>query len=166
MEPELVARAERQGQALGFLETIEDQLAALDLIPREYWIEGIITVLRDPSYDDGFDELVAAYLAADTDAIAATSDPAADEILLSMRNRNWIPVIEDWHQNGGAFVAVGLLHLIGPDNVVELLRTSGSTVTPVRLDGSALHPARRTDGEVTPLPSNRLPRPDLTWPWF
>jgi hypothetical protein len=126
-------------------------------------------ILRDPNADDGFDELVAAYLGADVDTITALSfgDPAAEEILLLMRNRNWIPTIEAWHQSGGAFVAVGLAHLLGPGSVIELLRTSGSTVTPMRLDGNALRAAiRRGEGEVTPLPSNPVPRPDLTWPWF
>jgi uncharacterized protein YbaP (TraB family) len=50
-----------------------------------------------------------------------------DRLLLS-RNKSWIPTLEKLHAAGGAFVAVGALHLIGEGSVVELLRSRGFTV--------------------------------------
>jgi uncharacterized protein YbaP (TraB family) len=47
---------------------------------------------------------------------------------LLARNRSWIPALEKAHAAGGAFVAVGALHLVGEGSVVELLRARGFTV--------------------------------------
>lgn len=62
---------------------------------------------------------------------AADDDPDAARLidrLLLARNRLWIPALEKAHAAGGAFVAVGALHLIGVGSVVELLRARGFTV--------------------------------------
>lgn len=55
------------------------------------------------------------------------------EDILYKRNAAWIPVLEKLHAEGGGFVAVGALHLIGPRSVNELLEKRGfklALVTP------------------------------------
>ena len=98
-------------------------------------------------------ELLAAYLRGDEVAtgkqfddqtlwLAAGRDPAQFpafiDALLGKRNASWIPAIEKLHAEGGGFVAVGAGHLVGPANVLELLRARGFTIT--RLTGAAGEP--------------------------
>jgi uncharacterized protein len=142
MEPKLLDRADRQMKSLRFLETIEEQLQAIYATPREVWIEEIIFIVREPAAArDASQQLVDDYLEADIEGIRSIfteEEQEFNDVLLRDRNERWIPQILDWHQNGGAFVAVGVAHLVGPDNVLDMLRTRGSTVTAVRLDGAAL----------------------------
>ncbi|MBU2991931.1 TraB/GumN family protein [Octadecabacter sp. 1_MG-2023] len=55
-----------------------------------------------------------------------------EEMLLTQRNANWIPVIEKAaldHKN--VFVAFGAAHLIGENGVLRLLETEGWTISPL-----------------------------------
>ena len=52
--------------------------------------------------------------------------------LVGARNRAWMGPLQAELSRGGAFVAVGALHLPGADGLVALLRARGWTVT--RLD--------------------------------
>ncbi|MDX2091939.1 MAG: TraB/GumN family protein [Kofleriaceae bacterium] len=45
--------------------------------------------------------------------------------LLTDRNRAWLPVIEELHAKGEAFIAVGALHLVGEGSVLDLLLERG-----------------------------------------
>jgi len=50
------------------------------------------------------------------------------EDFLYRRNASWIPAIEKLHAEGGAFIAVGALHLVGSRSVVDLLEKQGFKV--------------------------------------
>ena len=52
-------------------------------------------------------------------------------ILLTERNNNWIPVIGEQAKKMPTFFAFGAGHLGGEKGVINLLRKSGFTVTPV-----------------------------------
>ncbi len=56
-----------------------------------------------------------------------------EEILMSRRNRNWIPVIETAAKAGPLVVAFGALHLSGEDGVLNLLAQNGWTIAPLAL---------------------------------
>ncbi len=62
---------------------------------------------------------------------AALYDEVMDE-LIAARNRAWLGPLEDQLALGGAFTAVGALHLPGQAGLIELLRARGWRVT--RLD--------------------------------
>ncbi len=49
--------------------------------------------------------------------------------LLSERNHMWVPVVERLHRTGTSFIAVGALHLPGPDGLIALLGRRGFVVT-------------------------------------
>jgi uncharacterized protein YbaP (TraB family) len=51
-----------------------------------------------------------------------------EEVLMTARNRAWIPVIEQAAGNGPVFVAFGALHLSGEAGVLNLLQQNGWTV--------------------------------------
>ena len=48
--------------------------------------------------------------------------------ILDGRNRAWLPGLAAELSRGGAFVAVGALHLPGEAGLIELLRKQGFTV--------------------------------------
>jgi uncharacterized protein YbaP (TraB family) len=89
-------------------------------------------------------ELVDAYVAGDEQKMVALSDEErADalkhgyteaeytqetEDMLYHRNATWIPVLEKMHADGGGFVAVGALHLVGPRSVLDLLAKDGFAI--------------------------------------
>jgi hypothetical protein len=51
--------------------------------------------------------------------------------LIEKRNRLMFELADDLLKEGGAFIAVGALHLPGKDGLVELIRGSGYKVIPV-----------------------------------
>lgn len=55
--------------------------------------------------------------------------PAIFKRLVTDRNRNWVPKIEEWSRSDqSVIVIVGAGHLVGPEGVVELLRKKGLSV--------------------------------------
>jgi uncharacterized protein YbaP (TraB family) len=50
------------------------------------------------------------------------------EALLAERNRRWLPQIERYLAGGGAFVAVGLGHLLGGAGLPAMLAHAGYAV--------------------------------------
>ena len=62
-----------------------------------------------------------------------TADPALYERVIVARNRGWVAKVEDLLLGRGThFVAIGCLHLVGPDNLRLLLADRGYRVEPVR----------------------------------
>lgn len=128
-------------------------------------MEDLERIVRDPgSYQTDLRTLIDAYLRRDTGYIRGLSyerGPAYSDPLLRDRNLRWLPKIDDWQLEDGTVVAAGLAHFIGPDNLLDLLRTSGSTVSAVRLDGRALSLRGQTIGA---LPSEPRDTPSFVLP--
>ncbi len=57
-----------------------------------------------------------------------------EEVLMSARNRNWIPVLENASTKGPVFAAFGALHLPGQDGVLALLDRAGWVLEPLPLN--------------------------------
>jgi uncharacterized protein YbaP (TraB family) len=57
-----------------------------------------------------------------------------EDIMLTNRNKNWIPVMETAMKESTTLFAVGAGHLYGKEGVINLLRQAGYTVTPVVQD--------------------------------
>jgi uncharacterized protein YbaP (TraB family) len=86
------------------------------------------------------DEMVAMYKRKAVAEMAnSISDETAgvarfEELLLTKRNKNWIPMIRDAMEaegGGSLLFAVGAGHLGGEQGVIALLRGAGLTVEPV-----------------------------------
>lgn len=126
-----------QKEVLG-LETIGEQMAVFDSIPYEEqanMVMGLIDSL--PQARQEFGKMVELYRQQDLDALyALTLESDFDmeknqEVLLTARNRRWIPVIRRQVAEKPTFIAVGAAHLGGPEGVIALLRQEGYMVTPV-----------------------------------
>ena len=64
-------------------------------------------------------------------SMSKDSFKSQEEILLTRRNKDWIPKITKIVHEQPTFFAVGAAHLGGPNGVVRLLREAGYTVTAV-----------------------------------
>jgi uncharacterized protein YbaP (TraB family) len=139
----LFQRAQQAGKPLHGLETIAEQLEVFDGLP----LEDQVGLLRDAveqvtGLDAMLAELLAAYKRQDLAAMIAINEAAmatgdqrlAGEFqrrLIVDRNHRMAKRMEPWLQQGGAFVAVGALHLPGEQGLVSLLRQRGYSVRAV-----------------------------------
>ncbi|MGF7214492.1 hypothetical protein GGR92_000632 [Spirosoma lacussanchae] len=122
------------------LESLEAQLAALDKIPEEEQLKGLVDMARKPEEaKKEFMSLLDAYKARDiarlmnmvkTSQFSSNSVEFEDK-LLNERNANWIPVIEKAAKDKPTFFAFGAGHLGNDKGVVNLLRQKGYTVRAV-----------------------------------
>jgi len=126
-------RATDSGMRVVGLETIDDQLALFaDLTPEEDEAFLVQTLRELEALIPQVDELTAHWRAgrvAEVEALLAdgfAAFPRLFEKLVVDRNRRWLPQIEALLAGDQrAFVAVGALHLVGDQGVVELLRAKG-----------------------------------------
>lgn len=113
-------QAERQRQAVP--EHIYRHILYTALTPAsEQGQRRAIDALNSGNYD----EIISAL----RDLSASPSD--ADkyiELMISERNRAWIPALMKFFDEGNAFVNVGASHLAGPDGLIQLLRGNGYVV--------------------------------------
>lgn len=142
----LLARAQQAHKPVTYLEPIEAQFAVLDKWLDVRAIRDMLDDLR--AIDRQSRDMLAAYVAGDDVAIVTISDrdrarwiergrdgkeyDAQLEDLLYRRNASWIAEIERLHADGGAFIAVGAAHLVGPRSVLDLLSQRGYRVTRIQ----------------------------------
>jgi uncharacterized protein YbaP (TraB family) len=140
----LYQRAQQAGKPLHGLETIAEQLEVFDGLPLEDQVELLRAAVEQI---DGLDamlaELLAAYKREDLAAMMAINEAAmatgdqrlAREFqrrLVVDRNHRMAERMEPWLKQGGAFVAVGALHLPGEQGLISLLRQRGYSVRAVK----------------------------------
>ena len=136
--------AEQHKEVLG-LETLAEQFALFDRMPeveQQRFLDEILTALDDPSLAAHLRGLVDAWAHADAHGLEIAlqqekSEPTAfarDVLpqLVDERNRSMTEKIEAiTRSETTSFVAVGALHLVGPDGIVERLRRRGLMVRPL-----------------------------------
>jgi uncharacterized protein YbaP (TraB family) len=122
------------------LETIDEQLAALDKIPVDEQLKGIIDMAKKPDEAKAeFAQFLTVYKTHDVARLTAAMkeskfDAGVNEYensLLRDRNLRWIPVMEKAAKAKPTFFAFGAGHLGGEQGVLNLLRQKGYTLTPV-----------------------------------
>jgi len=145
MDTLLLARAQRGGKQIVFLEQAAAEAAVLEKVMD---VKALKAMLDDvPGGEKHTKEMLDAYIAGDDKKMVALSDDEKtdamkhgytakeydDEMndMLYARNASWIDAIEKMHAAGGGFIAVGAMHLMGPKSVLELLSKKGYTITRV-----------------------------------
>ncbi len=135
--------ASEGGLAREHLENLPDQLAALDCVPAdEYALVLQQRLLSGWSFDLDAERTVGYYrerdLAAwldDIDSLhgltgrALAAESEIRRCLISLRNERWLPVLESRLRQGGAFVAVGAIHLTGHEGLLAQLSRRGFVVS-------------------------------------
>jgi hypothetical protein len=143
----LEANALDQGMTVAVLETVQDQIAVFSDMAEADMVELVRQIVADAE-TEGVDAYVGAYfesvteryLAGDIAGILALSReqlPSSDEDLnarlmqrlIDDRNRRFATRLKDTLPAGGAFVAVGALHLPGEAGLIALLRADGYRIS-------------------------------------
>ena len=147
LDAQLAKDGEAAGKALGGLETIADQLGAMASLPIEFHIRGLVDTLKlGDVIDDVIETMIVLYLQEETGMFwpffraalpaAGEADAAGfsafEETMVTARNRTMAERAVAFVEAGGAFIAVGTLHLPGEDGVIELLRDKGYRVEAIR----------------------------------
>jgi len=144
LDIKLARDAEAAGKAVEGLETVVGQLEAMASLPVALHLKGLVDTLK---LGDGLDDLnetmVRIYKSGDTGLFwpffetvlpAAPGDEgsyaAFQEAMIDARNRGMAAAAGPILDRGGAFIAVGALHLPGEQGLVALLRQQGYTVEP------------------------------------
>ncbi|MGH1364043.1 MAG: TraB/GumN family protein [Calditrichia bacterium] len=130
-------RANKRGIDVLELETAAQQFAALEELTQEKYAELMTEFAMDLNDQRRqFANLVRLYLAGDLNGLRKASIEEEDmaefnEAILVKRNRNWIPLIENFIAEESSFIAVGAGHLPGKTGVIKLLQKAGYSVKPL-----------------------------------
>jgi uncharacterized protein len=145
LDVKLANDAKTAGKELEGLESMTEQLEAMASLPMEFHIEGLVETLRlGDRVEDVMETMVRLYIDGQTGMFwpffeAALPSEGGDqegfaafqEALIDVRNRTMAEGAAPLIEKGGAFIAVGALHLPGKDGLVELLRQQGFRVEAV-----------------------------------
>lgn len=140
VETGLQARFRKANKPIRGLETLTEQLGAFDGLPEpEQRLMLREVVAQDHDVRAEFEALLQAWAGGDEAALVEASQgglmeaPRIREAILVARNRAWARRIDTMLKRGERpFVAVGAGHLVGPDNVRELLTKAGYEVKRVQ----------------------------------
>lgn len=144
LDEKLTKDAIAEGKTVIGLETLEEQLEAMSSVSLKTHVSGLIAVLKDPQRTkDLMETLIELYASGRPAMIRPLSDyvdrldaDSADMAefeskMITVRNHHMAERAETTLDKGGAFMAVGALHLPGDEGLVALLRQRGFTLTPV-----------------------------------
>lgn len=139
LDRKLMARAQDAGKPATGLETVEDQMKAMDAVPYAEQTQGLEEFLDDPQ--KAIREMGdmhawwragdVAKLDAEMRAEMARKTPESYRLLDVERNQAWLPQVEKrltGSKQDNTLVVVGALHLLGADGLVEQLRAKGYAV--------------------------------------
>lgn len=136
----LHSRAHRQEKKIAGLESVDEQLAFFrGLDEREEIALLKASLASRDDRESAMEELIDAYLERRPERLLSLSERQLADLpdalgkrfhreVISERNRVMASRLEAHLEEGGAFVAVGALHLYGEDGLVELLSQRGYTV--------------------------------------
>jgi len=140
VEQKLIDVTKEQKEEVFGLESVAEQLNVFDAIPYDVQMNELVkTAKTDLEKDKKEMELfMAIYKSEDINAMYKATQESENEItskfeelLLSNRNKNWIPIIEKIAKEKATFFGVGAGHLGGELGVIQLLRKQGYTVEAV-----------------------------------
>lgn len=128
MDVVLVKRAEERELPIDALDTWDGQLKMLSKTVTLADLRETIQARK--TLHCAHARMRASYAAGDTEAMTALLvQPARAEEMLYVRNRAWLPALEKYLEGDGAFVAVGLGHMLGEQGLPALLAKAGYVVT-------------------------------------
>lgn len=144
LDVKIAEEAKAEGKAVKGLETMADQLGAMASLPMEFHIRGLVNSLKiGAGMDDVMETMIALYARGEVGMIVplvnqVTKDSGVDDsgyadferTMIHARNVTMAKNAEAILADGSAFIAVGALHLPGPEGLIEQFRKAGYTVSP------------------------------------
>lgn len=140
-EDELLKITKTQKEEIFGLETVEEQMAVFDNIPYQEQMDELMLTAKNGLDKDKaeFNKMQEIYRTKDLMQImkfmADTENKMYGnnaDVLLTDRNKNWIPKIEGIAKERPTFFGVGAAHLGGKEGVIMLLRKKGYKVEAVK----------------------------------
>lgn len=139
VEGQLAMEAGRRGLPTVGMETLDQQLGALDRLSPEAQRRFLAMTMEEAATaGEMVDEVVAAWRASDTEALEASlleglrDNPELYRRLIVERNRRFTNEILEMAEDGrDHLVVMGVLHLVGPDSVLRMLEDAGLGARPV-----------------------------------
>ena len=148
VDANLGKRAKEQGKEIVALETLVGQLQAMDSLPEEFSVNGLIqSVTMGQRMDDLFETMIHLYLKEETSTIWSlmrrigengfvtaqnnTQYAEFQRVIVDRRNTNMVIEAEKLINQGAAFIAVGALHLPGTKGMLSILAQKGYRISRV-----------------------------------
>ncbi|MGA2777970.1 MAG: TraB/GumN family protein [Steroidobacteraceae bacterium] len=133
VEMYFLERARGDGKSVAGLETAHDQIAVFEAMPLDEQSEYLLSSLEEArEMPHEVDDMVHAWATGDTGWFKTHlkrelgRDPKLYQSVLGARNRKWLPKIEALlNDDKNYLVIVGTGHLVGEDNVIDLLKRDG-----------------------------------------
>ena len=135
------------GKEVKGVETLAEQMDIVASLPMSFHVKSLIGTVKYPQYTADMMETTlqlylkgeiglvfpaGAYFAPEKDMNDFKDMALFEEKLITMRNHHMADRGEPILARGNVFMAVGALHLVGDEGLVELLRKKGYTVTAVK----------------------------------
>jgi uncharacterized protein YbaP (TraB family) len=138
LDDAIMSMARQNGQRVIGLETVEEQIAALDVLPLKQQAAMLLDHVQRGRNGKDMNELLDAYAEQDLDrlmAIASEEEGMPIELersLLVDRNVRMVQRMDSiMHRGETGFFAIGAAHLPKPTGLIVLLREKGYSVEPV-----------------------------------
>lgn len=146
LDVKLALDAKAAGKDVKGVETLQEQLEAMASMPIEFHVRSLMSTVRYPDYTRDMMETTlrlylrgqiglifpaGAYFAPEKKASDFKDMNEFENRLITTRNHHMADRADPMLAKGDVFMAVGALHLIGDQGLVELFRQKGYTVTPV-----------------------------------
>ncbi|RWA59114.1 TraB/GumN family protein [Mesorhizobium sp.] len=145
LDVKLAEDAKASGKSVEGLETVADQLHAMASLPLAFHMKGLVDTLKlGDKVNDVNETMIVLYQSGETGMFwplfrvvlpGDEDDPAGyaafEETMITSRNKVMADHAGPLLGRGNAFMAVGAMHLPGPQGLVEDLRKAGYTVTAV-----------------------------------
>lgn len=133
LEQQWSVRARADGKEVRGLETLEDQLGALDSMPDKVQKKFLLMTIEEAVRAESMiDRTLSAWRNGEIDTLeretteALRDQPLVYQKLLVDRNRSWASQIKSLARDGGDYlVVVGSAHLLGDDSVLVMLEEAG-----------------------------------------
>jgi uncharacterized protein len=135
------------GKEVKGVETLAEQLEVIASLPMSFHVKSLVGSVKYPQYTaDMMETTLQLYLQGEIGLVFPAGTYFAPEVnasdfqdmalfeekLITMRNHHMADRGEPILARGNVFMAVGALHLVGDQGLVELLRKKGYTVTAVK----------------------------------
>ncbi len=136
-ETEISKLAQEKNISVSGLETIDYQISIFDSIPYNAQAEMLVKSMSKKHDSSNLDYIIKLYKNQDIEEMykmikTEETTYKYEKYLLTNRNKNWIPIIEDKIANRATLFAVGAGHLGGKTGVINLLKNKGYSLTPVK----------------------------------
>lgn len=146
LDMSLGLRARQQGKSIAALETMQGQMAAMDSLPEKIMIDALLdTAKLEGQLDNIFETMIQLYLKGEMGMIWAMMSHLGpqgveqtenasyyaefQQVIVDERNITMADESAKLIDKGGAFIAVGALHLPGEKGLLNILAQRGYTIS-------------------------------------